>query len=459
MRAMLRSLRPFIVVTAGSIPVMSALGDEPAPAEPAPPSAPAPATPAATAAPKMTFKRDWTYARDDSQFQQLQQLVGRPARPLQVEGWIGEAQDIAQLKGRIALIDFWAVWCGPCIAAIPHTNEIAERYKPRGVTVFGVCGSDTRGRPPMEQTAPAKGMKYPTAKDVQGKTASAYGVRWWPFYVLIDREGIIRAAGLRPDMVDVALDALLAEQPGEAATKSTNDGAPPAKDALPGEPPKQSDAATRPARHQSDLAADHDDGSSLLAALNGPLPARGKRVPAAAPVEPAAAAPQPPASASDEPPPERFWREGQPAQRERLSGLEGKPPPALSTDSWMNSPPLKFDELKGKVVLVDFWATWCGPCRAAVPHTNELANKHKDEGLVVIGVCASRGAEKMKETAESLGIRYPIAADIDNATINAFKVDSFPDYYLIDRRGVLRYADLNAGVVDDAVKKLLAEKE
>jgi thiol-disulfide isomerase/thioredoxin len=155
-----------------------------------------------------------------------------------------------------------------------------------------------------------------------------------------------------------------------------------------------------------------------------------------------------------------FRREGSEESRKLKDALEGKPPPALHVKGWMNidGKSLRLDDLQGRVVLIDFWGTWCGPCRAAMPHLKELYAKYKKDGLVIVGIHTTEDAETMPEFIQAQEIPWPVAVDVANMTVDAFAVDSFPDYYVVDRRGILRVADLQNADVDRVVEILLNEK-
>lgn len=92
-----------------------------------------------------------------------------------------------------------------------------------------------------------------------------------------------------------------------------------------------------------------------------------------------------------------------------------------------------------------------------MPHLKELVEKHKADGLVVLGVHTTNSGEKMKDYVAEAGITWPVAVDVDHQTTAAFAVDSYPDYYVVDRAGNLRVADLQNAAVDAAIEKLLAE--
>ena len=139
-------------------------------------------------------------------------------------------------------------------------------------------------------------------------------------------------------------------------------------------------------------------------------------------------------------------------QRAEVDAMQGKPAPPLKLNYWMNTKPLKPEDLKGKIVVVDFWATWCGPCLKSVPHNNALAKKYADKGVIFLGVCATKGGEKMPATVKQHRIAYPTAVDINGATFAAFKADGYPDYYIIDRDGTLLWGDIVNSDIDKAIE-------
>jgi len=144
--------------------------------------------------------------------------------------------------------------------------------------------------------------------------------------------------------------------------------------------------------------------------------------------------------------------------RRELKHLEGHPAPPLFVDDWINAPAggLDWSDLEGKVVLVDFWGTWCSPCIRALPHLRELHERYPDD-LVILGIHATRGAARMAEFAQRAELPWPLAADQRQKTQDRFGVDGFPDYFLIDRQGVLRMADLRASALDRALAYLIRE--
>jgi thiol-disulfide isomerase/thioredoxin len=154
--------------------------------------------------------------------------------------------------------------------------------------------------------------------------------------------------------------------------------------------------------------------------------------------------------------------EGEGERRAALDAMQGLPAPALHVENWMNTDARSLEDLKGKVVLLDFWGVWCAPCIRAVPDLNALQKKYADDGLVVLGVHTTDRAEDMASFVKERSVQYAVAADVGNATTNEYFVDSYPDVYLIDHEGRLRFADivnLRHDNIEAAVQTLLAERE
>jgi thiol-disulfide isomerase/thioredoxin len=158
------------------------------------------------------FPDDWTWDDTAAVRADHAALEGKPRQGINVTGWVNGEVKPADMKGKVVVIDFYATWCGPCMAAIPHNNEMLKKYKDQGLMIVGVCTSD-RGQERMEQTVKDRDIQYPTARDSADLSEAAWHVHYYPTYVLIDRKGIVRVIGLQPDHVEEVVQKLLAEPP------------------------------------------------------------------------------------------------------------------------------------------------------------------------------------------------------------------------------------------------------
>lgn len=101
-------------------------------------------------------------------------------------------------------------------------------------------------------------------------------------------------------------------------------------------------------------------------------------------------------------------------------------------------------ELRGKVVLLNFWATWCTPCRAELPMLEEIYERHRERGLVVLGIDVQEDAETIKEFLPQVGVTFPILLDSDSSLAIRYRATGLPANFLIDRQGTLRDIRLGA---------------
>jgi peroxiredoxin/YHS domain-containing protein len=128
-----------------------------------------------------------------------------------------------------------------------------------------------------------------------------------------------------------------------------------------------------------------------------------------------------------------------------------RPAPTFSLMD-LSGEPLSNERVKGKVVLLDFWATWCAPCRKSMPDLQRLHRKYADRGFAVVGVSIDEGgAAKVKKYVASKKFTYPIAVDSnDSPAWEAFRVKAVPAAYLLDREGriVAQWTGTVASVAD-----------
>jgi thiol-disulfide isomerase/thioredoxin len=142
-----------------------------------------------------------------------QVMLEKPTPALELYDWMNGEIPQRAWAGKIVVVDFWATWCGPCRKAIPHNNELFQRYKNQGVLIIGACGSGNRGgQDRMVDVVTQLGLEYPTAK-VSDSYVEQWNVRYWPTYAIVDRNGNLRAIGVSPSYVEPIIKALLRESP------------------------------------------------------------------------------------------------------------------------------------------------------------------------------------------------------------------------------------------------------
>ena len=92
----------------------------------------------------------------------------------------------------------------------------------------------------------------------------------------------------------------------------------------------------------------------------------------------------------------------------------------------MDGPNLRLAEQRGQVVMVNFWATWCGPCRQEMPHLNKLYDKYRDSGFVLLGVNIDDNAGKATDLANKLGLKFPVLLDTDKTVSRLYDMGTMP---------------------------------
>src|SRR5215217_6839235 len=145
--------------------------------------------------------------------------------------------------------------------------------------------------------------------------------------------------------------------------------------------------------------------------------------------------------------------------------VERRLPPLLGLGPWYNSKPLTNADLRGKVVVIDFWTYSCINCLRSLPYVKAWDEKYRKDGLVVIGVHApefafEREPANVQRAIKDLGIRYPVALDNNYVLWRALKNNYWPAHYFVDARGHIRYHHFGEGDYEGserAIRQLLAE--
>ncbi len=330
-------------------------------------------------------------------------MVGKPSPPLKFKALDGREVDLVQLRGKVVLLDFWATWCPPCIEEIPHVREAYERYNKDGLEIVGISFDADRQR--LEDMVKREGLKWPQYFDGGGRDAAPgkdFGILHWPSMWLLDRNGVVRFISAGAGM-DRKITALLKET-GNPVNAARN-------------------------VFEKKAALDRSGDEPVAATPGKPAP------PPGGPISPP----------------------GAPQDAIYLQWL-GKPFPALQFTA-IDGRQVDTDKLRGRVLLIDFWATWCPPCMAEIPHVKAAYERFNKQGFEVIGVSADETRADLERVVKAKDMPWPQLFEGRTGAapnLRRYGVQHFPTMWLVDRQGIIR--DVTGAVaLEDKVARLVAE--
>jgi peroxiredoxin len=135
----------------------------------------------------------------------------------------------------------------------------------------------------------------------------------------------------------------------------------------------------------------------------------------------------------------------------------GQPAPAFALEDTAGRT-VRLADLRGKVVLVNFWATWCAPCRTEMPEIEQVYREHRARGFEVVAIDVQEGPAEVQGFMSELGLTFPALLDRDGSASRAYRARALPSSFLVDRQGVVRYLKIGPLTTDSLgaeVNKLL----
>lgn len=363
--------------------------------------------------------------------------VSDKAPAITVEEWVKGDKIEKFEKGKVYVVEFWATWCGPCIKGIPHLTEVQKDFKDKGVTVVSVASSErTKDRDGSERSSEARlqGVKdfvagqgdamgytvaYDSDRSMSKDWLQAAGKGTIPTAFIVDKNGKIAWIGHPSNGMDDALKNVLAGKPAEPEAKkggSASAGAPVIT--LVGQPEKDQPKAKSETKPEAKAKKQLED--------QGPTLGMGDKA------------------------------------------------PALAVSKFVKGEPVKKFE-PGKTYVVEFWATWCGPCIENIPHLTELQKEHKDIRVVGVSVWEN-DQSKVEPFVEKMGEKmdYTIAMDevperddgkparssegkMAKTWLSAAGINGIPSAFIVNGEGRIAWIG-HPAQMEEPLEKILAGK-
>lgn len=317
----------------------------------------------------------------------LNTLQGKPFDPSlwgELKNWSGAPVTAASIKDKPVLIVTWATFYRTSFEGLRVAQEMHAAHAKDGLIVVGV--HDQMGFERAADVMSEHGAAFANAHDASGRVKAALMVDAHPDFYLIDRAGRLRMADVVTSSVPTAVALLLAETPEQAAKAPA--GAP-AK-----EPAGRPGQATRERTTASGVKFELPEASAYAAVS---WPEVSKRV-------------------------------------QHARDLQGKPMPAeMGNEKFLGDAP----DTAGKVLVIDFWATWCGPCIRAMPGLEKLYQQHKAD-VVVMGL-SDEPESKVRPFLARQKHDYPQAIDTKMTLYSAMGIQAIPHAIVVSTDGVIRW--------------------
>lgn len=323
--------------------------------------------------------------------------TSNPAENLKGIKWV-KGEPVDQFeKGKIYVVEFWATWCPPCRVSIPHLTEVQKKYKDKGVTVIGISNETLEK---VEPFVKEKGdqMNYTVAIDVNSLANNAYMKKY-------NQRGIPSA--------------FIVDQKGNIAWV--------------GHPMSNMEEVL------DKIIAGEFDSAAYMADKQ--------------PVEKVIEKPK---EKIIEPVKEKAAE----AQKKDSKNYQLEDANELTELKWVKGKPVeKFEE--GKVYIVEFWATWCAPCKVSIPHLTEVQKKYKDKGVTVIGI-SDEAIETVEPFVKEKGdeMNYTVALDVNNlakiAYMQKYNAQGIPTAFIVDQKGKIAWYGHPMAEMEDILDKVIA---